>query len=166
MAKKSAKKKPAKEKSPYITRTEPFAAVIKKGEDGKNTLVVRSKVYYQHQLNKFKDGTPVTLEVHTKKAKRTEQQNRYYWGVYLPLIANETGERDLDALHALFTGKFLTEGIVTVLGQQVRLKKSTTALGVGEFCQYIMDIEALTQVEAPPTENHDLAPLRDGVLDK
>lgn len=149
-----------------ITRTEPFSAVIKQGADGRNTLVVQSKAYYQHQLNKFKEGTKVTLEVHTRKAKRTDQQNRYYWGVYLPLIANETGERDLAALHELFKGKFLGEGIVETKWGKVLKKKSSTELGVGEFCQYIIDIEALTGVEAPPTENWELAPLRGATMDE
>ncbi len=155
-------KKP-KPPSDSITRSEPFAATIRKGSDGHNTLVVKSKTYYAHRLNKFKDGTEVTLEVHTRKPKRSDQQNRYYWGVYLPLIANETGERNLDRLHTLFKGKFLTEAIVEVLGDKVRMTKSTTDLGVGEFCQYIMDIEAETGVAAPPTENYELAPLREGV---
>lgn len=150
-----------------VTRSQPFAAVIKASAvDGKKTLVVDSKTWYQHQLNKFPDGTKVTLEVHTRKAKRTEQQNRYYWGVYLPLIARETGEADLDALHELFKGKFLAEGIVEVLGEKVRKKKSTTELGVGEFCEFIINIEALTQVAAPPTENYNLAPLKEGANGK
>lgn len=158
----SAKKSKPKKPSESITRSEPFSAIIKKGADNRNTLVVQSKAYYQHQLNKFKEGTKVTLEVHTRKPKRTEQQNRYYWGAYLPLIANETGERDLDALHELFKGKFLAEGIVEVLGEKVRKKKSTTDLSVGEFCQYIMDIEALTSIQAPPTENWGLSSLHEG----
>lgn len=152
--------------SETVTRSQPFSAVIRKGTDGNNTLIVQSKAYYKHQLNKFKDDTKVTLEIHTRKVKRSEQQNRYYWGVYLPLIASETGERDLDALHELFKGKFLTEGIVEVLGAKVRKKKSTTDLGVGEFCQYIMDIEAFTHIEAPPTENWDLTPLKEGLKQK
>lgn len=150
-----------------VTRTQPFAATIRASKvDGKKSLVVESKLWYQHQLNKFPDGTKVTLEVHTRKAKRTEQQNRYYWGVYLPLIAQETGEHDLDALHELFKGKFLAEGIVEVLGEKVRKKKSTTELGVGEFCEFIMNIEAMIGVAAPPTENYNLAPLKEGVKEK
>lgn len=157
----------AKGSNSSVTRSEPFSAVIRKSKiDGKPTLVVRSQRWYQHQLGKFKDGTEVTLEVHTRKPKRTEQQNRYYWGVYLPLISKETGEADLDALHELFKGKFLAEGVVEVLGEKVRKKKSTTELGVGEFCEYIMNIEALTQVAAPPTENYGLAPLKDGAKEK
>lgn len=157
--KKKAPKESVAKTSAYITRTESFAAKIKK-VGYNNSLVVLSQKWYHNQLNKFKDGEQVTLEVHNRKAKRTEQQNRYYFGVYLPLIASEKGDGDLDALHEYFKGKFLTKEIKEVLGEKVRIKKSTTDLGVGEFCEYIMNIENLTQVTAPPTENYDLAPLR------
>lgn len=146
----------------YITRSQPFAATIVVSKvDGKKSLAIASKAWYQHQLNKFKGGERVTLEIHSKKPKRTDQQNRYYWGVYLPLIARETGEHDLEALHELFKGLFLSEGVVEVLGQKVRKKKSTTDLGVGEFCEFIMNIEAHTEIAAPPTENYGLDPLPD-----
>lgn len=157
------KKKIPKQKtkeSLSITYSEPFSAVIEKGPDGRNKLSVTSKVWYQHQLNKFKPGTKVTLEIHNRKPKRTDAQNRYLWGVYYPLIAKETGNHNIDALHSLFTGLFLTEKVVEVMGRKVRIKKSTTMLGVGEFCEYVMDIESETGVEAPPTENYELALLR------
>lgn len=144
-----------------ITYSEPFSATVVAGENEWNRkLQITSKDFYQHQLNKFKVGTKVTIEIHTRKTKRTDQQNRYYWGVYLPLIAKETGNQNLDALHTLFTSLFLTKQIVEVFGKKVRIKKSTTELGISEFCEYIMNIETETGVEAPPTENWELAPLR------
>jgi len=149
-----------KPKSEMITRTDPFAAVVKAGPDGKKWLYVKSLRWYRFQISKFKEGDEVTLEVHSKKPKRTEAQNRYYFGVYLPLVSAETGESDINKLHELFKGKFLTEEVAEVLGQKVRIKKSTTELNVGEFCKYIMDIEAETRVQAPPTENYGLAPLQ------
>jgi hypothetical protein len=158
-------KKPKKNKldeSASITRSESFAATVKL-VDGNKRLAIQSEVFYQHQLNKFKEGTKVTLEIHTRRPKRTERQNRYYWGVYLPLIAKETGEDDIERLHTLFKGKFLTKGIFEVLGQKVRITRSTTDLGVAEFCEYIMKIEGETKVEAPPTESWELAPLAKGV---
>lgn len=150
--------------SASITRSQPFAAHIRASKvDGKKSLVLESQQWYHHQLQKFADGEKVTLEIHNRKAKRTEAQNAYYWGVFLPEIKKETGESDLDALHELFKGKFLTEGVVEVLGEKVRKKRSTTELGVGEFCQFIIDIEALTGVAAPPTEGYGLVPLQEGV---
>ena len=147
-----------KEQPEGVTYSQSFAGVIRKTANGKK-LIVKSQCWYQHQLNKFRDGERVSLMIHTRKAKRTEQQNRYYWGVYLPKIAEETGENNLDRLHELFKGKFLTEAIVEVLGDKVRIKKSTTSLSVVDFCSYIMDIESHTGIQAPPTENWDLAPL-------
>lgn len=142
-----------------ILYTQSFAAFIQK-EGPKAKLVIKSQRWFQYQLDKFKHKEDVTLIVHNKKPKRTLQQNAYYWGVYLPLIADETGERDIDRLHELFKGKFLTIGVVEVLGEKVRMKKSTTELSVSEFSQYITDIESLTQIEAPPTESFDLEPLK------
>lgn len=159
----AAKKKVLKEQktkeSISITYSQPFSATIM--EDGaKKRLAIESPTYYQNQLNKFKLGEKVTLEIHTRKPKRTDAQNRYYWGVYLPLIASETGERDLDRLHTLFKGKFLTTGIYEVLGEKVRITKSTSALSTADFSMYIIDIEAETGVAAPPTESYGLEPLR------
>lgn len=166
-SKKTSTKKMKATKEPEITVSQQFAATIRHSKvDGMASMKVASVRYYQHQLNKFKDGEVVTLYISSKRPKRTEQQNRYYWGAYLPAIAAETGEKDLDALHELFKGKFLAEGIVEVLGEKVRKKKSTTELNVADFCQFIMDIEALTGVVAPPTENWQLAPLKEGIKGK
>ena len=96
-----------KQEKPQVTYTQSFAAQVKVGK-----LYMKSQRWYDYQLSKFKDGENVTLVIHNKKPKRTEAQNSFYWGVYLPLIAEETGEKDLDRLHELFKGKFLTEGVV------------------------------------------------------
>jgi len=148
-----------------ITYTQNFAAEVRKGPNGKKTIVLKSPRWYHFQVSKFKEGEEVTLVIHSRKPKRSEQQNRYYWGVYLPMISEHTGEPDLDKLHELFKGKFLTKGVVEVLGEKVRLKKSTTELGVGDFCQYVMDIETLTGVIAPPTENYGLTALERALKD-
>ena len=68
------------------------------------------------------------------------------------MISQETGN-DMDDLHTLFKGMFLSKEIVTVLGKPVRRTKSTTELSTGEFGDYIRQIEVLTGVLAPPTEN-------------
>lgn len=145
----------------YTTRTEQFAGeIVREKLTPNNRLKIESSRFYQHQLNKMKPGEKVSIYISNKKPKRTEQQNRYYWGVYLPLVSQETGEADLDRLHNFFKGKFLTTGIHEVLGEKVRMTKSTAQLSVGEFNEYIVNIAALTNVEPPPTENYALAPLK------
>lgn len=151
-----------KEKPENVTYTQSFAATIKLDNPHNSVtkkLVVKSPRWYQYQINKFKDGESVTLVLHNRKPKRTEAQNAYYWGVYLPLVSSETGERNIDRLHELFKGMFLSEGVVDVLGKKVRMKKSTTELSRSEFSMYIMSIEAETSVMAPPTESWGLEPL-------
>lgn len=137
----------------YITDTKDFSATIEEKE-GKKVLAIQSKDWYQTQINKFKTGEKVSLYISSRRPKRSEAQNRYYWGVYLPLIAKETGEQDLERLHRLFSGKFLTTGIVEVLGERVRITKSTTALSKADFGEYIMAIETETGIQAPPTANY------------
>lgn len=141
--------------NPSIVETKDFAAKIVANErTGLNELVIRAPVWYQHQLNKFRTGEKVSLYISSRKPKRSEAQNRYYWGVFLPAIAAETGERDLERLHKLFSGKFLTTSIEEVLGERVRMTKSTSTLSKNDFSEYIMSIEAETGVAAPPTEEY------------
>lgn len=148
-----------KENPDNVTYSQGFAAVIQPDPAGGKKLVLKSPRWYAHQINKFKEGEEVTLMIHNRKAKRSEQQNAYYWGVYLPIISKETGEQNIDRLHELFKGMFLTTGVVKVLGKPVRMKKSTTELNKVEFSEYIMAIAAETSIEAPPTENYGLDPL-------
>lgn len=158
LKRKITKKKVAKKKKVsnlYITDTKDFSATIEY-VDGKKVVVPTSPNYYYTQLNIFKEGEKVSIYISSRKPKRSEAQNRYYWGVYLPMIAHETGERDLERLHTLFKGKFLTTGIVYVLGERVRITKSTASLSKNDFSEYIMAIEAETGVQAPPTQDYGL----------
>ena len=154
-------KKIKKDDEEKIIYTQNFAGMIKKDERGMNKLIVKSQRWYQHQLNKFRNGESVSLMIHNERPKRTERQNRYIWGAFYPLVAKETGEQNLVRLHELFKGMFLTEGVVEVLGKKVRMKKSTTELSKSEFSEYIIAIESETGIEAPPVENWQLAPLKE-----
>ena len=157
-----AKAKKKKDNGPKVVSTHQFSATIMKTEEGPK-LAIKSPRFYLHELKKFKDGEQVSVIITSRRPKRSEQQNRFYWGAYLPAISAETGEQNLDRLHELFKGKFLTTGIYEVLGNKVRIKKSTTELSVGEFCQYIMAIEHETGIQAPPTESFGLDSLKDGI---
>lgn len=145
-----------------IKQTQTFAAKIVKTSMGPN-LKIKNQRFYLTELEKFKEGEEVTLTITNKKPKRTDQQNRYLWGVYYPIISKETGEQNIERLHELFKGKFLTTGIVEVLGQKVRMKKSTTELSIGDFSNYITAIAAETGIEPPPTENYNLESLVKGI---
>lgn len=144
-----------------VVDTKDFAGkIVLNKQTGRKELKINSELWYQHQLQKFRVGDRVSMYISSRRPKRTQQQNRYLWGAFYPEIAKQTGEQDLDKLHALFTGKFLTTSISTVLGEQVRMKKSTAELSISEFSEFITAIEALTGIMAPPTQNYfDPAPL-------
>lgn len=146
-------------------KSESFAAEIGEEPGGKRFVKLSSPMFLQHTLKtRFKIGEKVTMKLTSKKPRRTDRQNRYYWGAVLPNIARETGEDkhhdSLERLHNLFKGMFLTETIAEVLGEKVRITRSTTDLTVVEFGDFILDIENFTGVLSPPTENYDLAPLK------
>lgn len=139
-----------------VVETKDFAGRIVLDGEGRKTLKIASPTWYKHQLQKFRENEMVTMYISTRKPKRTQQQNRYLWGVYLPMVAKETGEPDLDRLYKLFIGKFSTKEIVTVLGQQVRMTKGSSEMSKYEFSEFIERIEAETGIMAPPTENYYL----------
>jgi len=103
------------------------------------------------------EGQDISLEVSTRKSKRSYEQNRYYW-LYLNLIQDETGNKiqdtDTEGLHSYFKGKFLTIRISEIYGDKYRVTKSTSDLSKGEFCSYLIDISNLTGVELPDTTEY------------
>lgn len=142
----------------YTQTSRPFAAEVVLDEEKHKRLKITHELYYRHEVSKFKAGEIVTLVITNKKPKRTLAQNSYYFGVYLPMIAAETGESDIDALHTFFKGKFLTKGIKRVLGHDVRITGSTADLSAGEFSDYIANIYQLTGIMPPPVQ--DIAPMK------
>ncbi len=132
-----------------IVETKDFAATVVL-KDGKKGFQVDSPAWYQTQMNKFKEGDKVSIYISTRRPKRTLRQNRFYWK-YLTMIGEETGERNTESLHKLFSGMFLTEEIKEVLGRQVRIVKSTTTLSKHDFGEYIDKIHAETGIDLPPT---------------
>ena len=135
----------------YITDTKDFSAVIEE-VNGKKDLRILHRNWYDTQINKFKAGERVSLYVSSRRPKRSEAQNRLYWA-YLKYIEEETGNTT-DDLHSLFKGKFLSEGIFEVMGEKVRRVKSSTALSKGDFIEYLMKIEALTNIPVPATADY------------
>lgn len=134
----------------YTTKN--FGATVETVDD-KKVLKIINEPYFRTELLKFKDGEKLSVAITNKKPKRTEAQNRYLWGVYYPEIAKQTGH-SIEEIHEWAKGKFLTDRIIEVLGDKVRIKKSTTELSVVEFGEYIMRIESETGVQAPPTDGY------------
>lgn len=141
-----------------IVETKDFSGVIEEVEvEGrkKKRMKILSQRWYQHNINKFKVGEKVSMYISNKKPKRSLAQNRFLFGVYYPLVAHETGQRNIEAMHRGFAEMFLCQAEEVVYGRRVYVVKSSASLSKSEFSAFITDIEAETGIEAPPTELRD-----------
>lgn len=82
----------------------------------------------------FKNGEKVSVVVERLYPHRSSQQNRYYRGVVLAILAEETGHTP-EELHLAFRSMFLSdqEG-------SLRLPRSTAVLTTEEFSAYVEKI--------------------------
>ncbi|WP_019986485.1 hypothetical protein [Rudanella lutea] len=80
------------------------------------------------------------IQIVEERARRSNPQNAYYWGVVLATLATHTGFTD-DELHEYFKVKFLAcEKTLTHTGEVVRLPGSTATLDTAGFSTYLDQI--------------------------
>ncbi len=111
----------------------------------------RHKEMFTMFLTQF-NNREVMIEILEKKSKRSDQQNRYYW-VYLTMLSRETGYTK-DEIHEWAKSACMPTQIKEIFGDKVRIKKSTAKLTIGQFCEYIMNIEQKTGIPAPDTTEY------------
>ncbi len=113
------------------------------------------------QFCKENIGKELRIERHERK--RSMSQNALYW-LYLGIIERETGNL-ADDLHQYFKRVLLPPKFITVLGQEIKVPKSTTELTKVEFSEYMEKIAAKVDVPIPDTKQYhkyfDSAPLKD-----
>jgi hypothetical protein len=99
---------------------------------------------YHAYLYKIKNGSELFMVLghKTKITVRSEQQNRYYWGVVVDLLAAHTGYT-ADEMHAALKMMFL---LVRRQGKPDTVK-STAKLTKDEFCEYIDNIQKWAATE-------------------
>lgn len=106
---------------------------------------------YDADVNKFhtymdslRDGTHVfvTIKKITRETLRSVEQNRYYWGIVIKLLADYTGYTK-EEMHEALKYKFLryenVPGLPTVL--------STTQLSTVEFESYLEQVRRWAAIE-------------------
>ena len=92
--------------------------------------------------------TEITVTIDKLRGKRSIQQNRYYFGVPIKLIAEHTGYTK-DETHELLKYKFLTETIWLEgkATQVITVTKSTTDLTTVEMEEYLSEIRQWASLE-------------------
>ena len=117
-------------------------------QDGKLRIDYRAQ--FDAYLRRF-EGEAVEVEVRKRRSQRSGRQNRYWWGVLVPALADHTGYSK-DEMHEALKAKFLsTEDLslgLTKIG-------STAKLGTQEFADLVDRVvlwaaEALGVIVPPP----------------
>ena len=91
------------------------------------------------KLNKMiqsKEGKVAQLTIGDIEKSRSGQQNKYYWGVVLELIADHTGAHE-NELHEYFIKEYSPKITVEVLGKVITRPKRTPEMTTVEFSEYI-----------------------------
>lgn len=97
-------------------------------------------------------GKTVLVTITTTDAKRNDLQNRRYWGHVLRFIAEQAWvdghQYNKDVWHEHYARKYgVCEDMVLPWGEVVSRRKSTTEMLVGEFADYMSNIEANAAIE-------------------
>lgn len=90
-------------------------------------------------------GKNVVIKFERKGSKRSDPQNRYYWGVCIREITirlRDLGHQWLtdEDVHDMMKLKFNCEQIVSEHGEVLELPKSTTTLTKTQFAEYVESI--------------------------
>ena len=90
-------------------------------------------------MSRFKQGEIIDVTFKKHRKARSNQQNKYLWGVVYELIAKEIGEHP-ETVHELMKYKFLRT-TKEVNGEELTYCESTADLSTDDFGQYIEKIK-------------------------
>lgn len=111
-------------------------------EKGKPIFVNRDRFMKDLENHEGKD---VYISITVPKSKRSDQQNRYYWGVVVKILSDELGYFS-DEMHELLRIKFLKRELV--LNEVIyTIGSSTTKLSTKEMEEYLEDIRRWAAIE-------------------
>jgi len=130
--------------------------------------IVDGKVKYQTHVRQgiarwistFKNGTHIEVIYRKHHSKRTDEQNRYYWGVVIPILADHFGY-DHEEVHEEM--KLMFNPIQSKIDPSRKIGGSTTKMSTVEFyCDQDSYVERICRWSAteygiyiPPPEKAD-----------
>ncbi len=113
-------------------------------ENDYNTKLFRSQL---HILN----GQDINIVIDKRRKSRSNNANKYYWGVVIATICREVGYKDneVNQVHEELKERFLSSYITTRLGKKSRRKitKSTSDLNTSQFENYMSSVRAWASSE-------------------
>ena len=118
-----------------------------------NGKIILPSKRMQIELPKVFEGKPIKVTIEHNKVKRSDQQNRYYWGVVLPFVRDgfidlgnnlQRNGESIVLIHKLMKSKFLENGIAIAdaNGEVHTTEPTTSTLNKEEFSEYVEQIKA------------------------
>jgi len=99
--------------------------------DRKLKLQDHVKTSIQRWVMTFKNGTHVDITIRKHNEKRTNNQNAYYWGIVIPILADYFGHDNPEDMHHDLKEKF--NPIESKIEPGRMIGGSTTKLSTEEF---------------------------------
>jgi len=115
----------------------------------KNGSLTRNRNLIKDAIVSF-EGKQVVIKIEKFKKKRSTQQNRFYYGVIIPIVQNclkEAGHiMTNESTHDLIKLKFLKEPLFVneETGEVIERIKSTTELSTSQFMDLLAEINNFT----------------------
>lgn len=115
----------------------------------KNGSLTRNRNLIKDAIATF-EGKQIVIKIEKAKKKRSTQQNRFYYGVIIPIVQNclkEAGHiMTNESTHDLIKLKFLKEALFVneQTGEVIERIKSTTELSTNQFMDLLAEINNFT----------------------
>lgn len=113
--------------------------------------VIRGRIVYAepttaHKAISLLENKRIAVSIEELKNSRSSQQNRYYWGVVVPLVTegliNAGYQVSSAQAHEFIKSEFTNQEIInTQTGEIKNIPGSTTTLNTKEFCLLIERIQ-------------------------
>ena len=115
----------------------------------KNGSLTRNRNLIKDAIATF-ENKQIVIKIEKAKKKRSTQQNRFYYGVIIPIVQNclkEAGHiMTNESTHDLIKLKFLKETLFVneTTGEVIERIKSTTELSTSQFMDLLAEINNFT----------------------
>lgn len=107
-------------------------------------LFIRNRRWFDEQISHLPEAWELEIAVKRVRATRSNQQNRWYWGCVVQLVADHTGYTP-EEIHDIYKAKFLPKHLALADGNgevvaEFVIGGSTRTLDkvqFGEYCERI-----------------------------
>lgn len=92
------------------------------------------------------EGREAYIVVKPYRKTRSDNQNRYYWGVVIKLLCDELGYSD-EEMHEVLKQRFLMREKVQVAGVEYAIYGNTSSLSTTDFEDFLSKVRAWASID-------------------